>query len=99
MEKANFEKVVAYIKVSREIIVGRDADDFITDQLTCQLYAYVLSVAQEKGKIVAYTEAPSFLDWLLRRRIKVEVSYEIAQLMKHDKISGSLPVIKFPEVY
>ena len=89
------ERIVSYVKVSKEIITGTDGDDYIRDTLTTMLYGTILTASKESGEIEVYVKRPSFLDWLLRRNKTINVPYTIRQLMKKDLIPGSLPTIEF----
>lgn len=94
---AQEERIVAYVKVSKEIITGTDGDDYIRDTLTTMLYGTILTAAKESGEIDVYVKPPSFLDWLLRRNKTIKVPYTIRQLMKKGLMPGSLPIIEFDQ--
>lgn len=92
---AQEERIVSYVKVSKEIITGTDGDDYMRDTLTAMLYGTILTASKESAEIDVYVRPPSFLDWLLRRKKTIKVPYTIGQLMKNDKIKDSLPTIEF----
>ncbi len=92
---AKFEKIAAYIKVSKEFREAMGSDDYVGNTLTEIMYSKVLTASQETGEITVFIERPSFFDWLFRRTKEKKVPYVIRQLMKTDKIPDSLPIIEF----
>ena len=96
-EKALIEKFGAYMKFSK-VSIGLEADDFVKDLLTAEVYAKVASMAQEEGEITVYIERPTFLDWLFRRAKEKKIKYNIRQLAKIDKLKleDNIRVIEFP---
>lgn len=93
--KPEHEKIAHFIKVTDELIKGRDGDDFIKEMITCAMYGHVLIASKEQGEIEVFVRRPSFLDWLFRRSKTIKRSYEIRQLMKHPPIPDALPIIQF----
>lgn len=56
-----------------KFVVGEHNDDFLRNELTAQLSAFVYERTKEKRELVHYLDRPRFLDWLLRRRKKVTI--------------------------
>jgi len=60
---------------------GMNDDDIITGMLTAQLKAYVYENSLATRKIYYYAPRPKFLDWLLRRKKRVEFTFEAKDLL------------------
>lgn len=75
------EKVAVSTKISEvfanEMVLsaGREYDDFMRDEFTVKLEAFILTHVNEIQRITVYRERPTFLDWLFRR--KREFTFEI----------------------
>lgn len=82
------EKIAVHMKINPELIqgselvVGREGEDFILEQLTAQLSVNFLARKKETRKEIYTFEPPTFLDWLLRRRRAVEVHLNVKELLK-----------------
>jgi len=81
------ERISSFCKVSKEFIselnisAGTDYEDMIYDTLTVKLDAFIYSALQEERVLTYYCPRPTFLDWLLRRKRKVEWTLKVKDLM------------------
>lgn len=89
VEKIKFdkEKISAISKVAKDYILdvnltaGTVNDDFVLDQLTLQLDAWILSNAAEERILTYYCPRPTFFDWLFRRRREVKWELNVKDLL------------------
>src|SRR5690606_477642 len=87
----NRRKIATQIVASKDIISdmkfesGLDADNFIKDELTHQVSAYIYDRMLHEQRIVREFNAPTFTDWLFRRKRSfsfVVKAYEVLKGVK-----------------
>ena len=69
-----------------KLLVGEDDTDFLTDTLTAQMEAFIVSRLSESQKVIVYSERPTFLDWLLRRKRSFEIQVDCKEVIKNPPI-------------
>ena len=81
-------------KISRELLddiiigepklsIGLVEDNFIRDQLTANLSAYVYANTMLERELVYYCEPPTFFDWLFRRKRRVVFTLIVNDILKN----------------
>lgn len=80
-------KIAAQTKIPSTAIVehsffkGRNDDDFVRDELTATLQAFVYESTIDERELIYYAPRPTFLDWLLRRQRKVVFQFKAKDLL------------------
>lgn len=89
MRKIAFDKskITAYCKVSSEIIsdaelrIGLNEMDYLNEELTVQLVAFIHECMSERKTLYIERPRPKFLDWFLRRKYRFEYILEVKDIM------------------
>lgn len=89
INKKAFEKLKlsAIEKISSDCItnisfyLGQTAEDILDDMYTFQIVGYVYSRTIDERKLTYYCERPTFLDWLFRRKKKIEFDFKASDLL------------------
>lgn len=90
MNKITFskEKISFHSKVSKDILMnnielssGLVDDDFINDQFTIRLEAWLLANTSEKRELVYHFKRPTFLDWFFRRKRRAIFNLKVKDLL------------------
>ena len=83
----NLNKISIFSKVPNELIVDAKlnvwecGDNFLKNMLTARLDAYLFENQADERTLTYYCERPKFLDWLLRRKKRVEWKLIVKDLL------------------
>lgn len=91
MNKVTFskEKIAQSMKVSAEYIesaalkIGVTQEDFMFDELSVVLEAFVVSRLIEERELVYYCPRPTFFDWLFRRQNKLIFKTTVKEFLRN----------------
>ena len=107
IDKKVFDKIklVGSEKISSECLndialnIGQASiDDMLNDIYTLELVGWIYSRTIEERKLTYYCERPTFLDWLFRRKKKVEFDFKASDLLINPPDKNTLRIYDIKSV-
>ena len=90
------EKIAAKMAVSERCLtdlklnIGKTHEDYVLDRLTASLSGHIYSNTIDERKLEYYSEPPTFLDWLFRRRKLIIFDFKAKDLLLDPPSDGCL---------
>lgn len=94
---AAVQKIPSTVLADMKIDLHQNADDFIHDRFTLQMTAKIYTDTVDERVLVYHCERPTFLDWLLRRRKRVEFDFKAKDLLLAPPKNGTARIYAVSE--